>query len=427
MAGRRRRGSSSAGQRHSGGASSSSGGSSSSSSSSSAAAPTTPPCPGPTPSGAIPARARARATATHNGRNSYYYGSPYYYGRQYYYNAYDPFFYGAYGYSPFYYSGAYGYAPYYYGGRYSDGGSLRVIVDPEQTRVYVDGYYAGIVDDFDGIFQRLSLPPGRHEISLKLDGYRTHKFRVYVPVDQTLKLHHVMERGPGEDTERGDRRAERRRDDDRDRDEGDRRDDRRRARPRRTSGRTSGTTRKRPPCASTSGRPTPPCTSTGSSAGSGRRVENLRLAPGRHRLEVVRPGYRTVEREIEVRAGETTAWRSSWSAEAISGGALTQIATGGARNPRRPPALRAAGLTDRLLLPAADGERRGGGLVEVLVDAAGHGGGDVAAARPHEHHHHDFGAIGGGVGREPAHAGARPRLPGHDHVRIERAGGAALR
>ena len=101
----------------------------------------------------------------HNGRNSYYYGSPYYYGRQYYYNAYDPFFYGAYGYSPFYYSGAYGYAPYYYRGRYSDSGSLRVIVDPEQTRVYVDGYYAGIVDDFDGIFQRLSLPPGRHEIS----------------------------------------------------------------------------------------------------------------------------------------------------------------------------------------------------------------------------------------------------------------------
>src|SRR5262249_59152815 len=40
--------------------------------------------------------------------------------------------------------------------------------------------------------------------------------------------------------------------------------------------------------------------------GSGRRAETLRLAPGRHRLEVVRPGYRTVEREIDVRPGETT-------------------------------------------------------------------------------------------------------------------------
>jgi len=40
--------------------------------------------------------------------------------------------------------------------------------------------------------------------------------------------------------------------------------------------------------------------------GAGRRVENLRLAPGRHRIEVVRPGYRTVEREIDVRAGEAS-------------------------------------------------------------------------------------------------------------------------
>ena len=58
--------------------------------------------------------------------------------------------------------------------RYRDSGSVRVIVEPEQARVYVDGYYAGIADDFDGIFQRLSIPPGRHEITVKLDGYRTH-------------------------------------------------------------------------------------------------------------------------------------------------------------------------------------------------------------------------------------------------------------
>ena len=154
--------------------------------------------PRPTPSAATRVRARARATTTH-GHNNYYYGSPYYYGRNYYYNAYDPFYYGAYAYSPFYYSGSYGYSPYYYRGRYSDGGSLRVIVDPVKARVYVDGYYAGIADDFDGIFQRLSLPPGRHDISLKLDGYRTHKFRVYLPPAETLKIHHVMERGTGED------------------------------------------------------------------------------------------------------------------------------------------------------------------------------------------------------------------------------------
>src|SRR5437899_12560023 len=90
-----------------------------------------------------------------SGRNNYYYGSPYYYGRNYYYDAFDPFYYGAYGYSPFYYSGSYGYAPYYYRGRYRDSGSLRVIVDPPQTRVYVGGCYAGTAADFDGLFQRL--------------------------------------------------------------------------------------------------------------------------------------------------------------------------------------------------------------------------------------------------------------------------------
>ena len=49
--------------------------------------------------------------------------------------------------------------------RYRDSGSLRVIVDPEKTRVYVDGYYAGIADDFDGIFQRLyrAARPPRHQ------------------------------------------------------------------------------------------------------------------------------------------------------------------------------------------------------------------------------------------------------------------------
>ena len=34
-------------------------------------------------------------------------------------------------------------------------------------------YYAGIVDDFDGFFQRLTLPPGQHDITLYLEGYRT--------------------------------------------------------------------------------------------------------------------------------------------------------------------------------------------------------------------------------------------------------------
>jgi hypothetical protein len=302
-------GSSSAGERHSGGSHSSSGSSSSTSSSSS--------------SGSDSAAPRSDAERRHprpgtgtgdrfyGGRNNYYYGSPYYYSRRYYYDAFDPFYYGAYGYSPFYYSGSYGYAPYYYRGRYRDGGSLRVIVDPEQTRVYVDGYYAGIADDFDGIFQRLSVPPGRHDISLKLDGYRTHKFRVYVPVDQTLKLHHIMERGTGEDTDQviGEPGSYRR-DDDRDGDDRDYGRDERRYEGRRDRDEDDEEDERDDAEAATLRLDLKPSDASvyvdGEFRGSGRRVETLRLAPGRHRLEVVRPGYRTIEREIEVRTGETT-------------------------------------------------------------------------------------------------------------------------
>ena len=78
------------------------------------------------------------------------------------------------------------------------GASLRVLVDPAEARVYVDGYYAGVVDDFDGLLQRLHVAPGRHEITLKLEGYKAHRMRVYVGPDATLKLHHEMQKGAGE-------------------------------------------------------------------------------------------------------------------------------------------------------------------------------------------------------------------------------------
>lgn len=306
-------GGSSSGERHGGGGGgthSSSGGDSSASSSSSS-------------EGGHSAVPRSDAERRHprpgtgtgdryNGGSGYYggsryYGAPNYYGRQYYYDGYDPFYYGYYGYSPFYYSGAYGYAPSYYSGRYRDSGSVRVIAEPEQTRVYVDGYYAGISDDFDGIFQRLSIPPGRHEIQLKLDGYRTHKFRVYVPVDQTIKIHHVMERGTGEATDEVVGEEEYRRDDERDRyareareEERSGRDDRDLDREDDRDGAEAATVRLdlKPADASVY--------VDGEFRGSGRRVETLRLAPGRHRIEVVRPGYRTVEREIDVRPGDNT-------------------------------------------------------------------------------------------------------------------------
>jgi hypothetical protein len=81
-------------------------------------------------------------------------------------------------------------------------GDLKTEVKPKQTEVYVDGYYAGIADDYDGAFQRLHTSPGGHAITLRLEGYRTVTQNIYVRPDSTSKLKATMEKlAPGEVSE----------------------------------------------------------------------------------------------------------------------------------------------------------------------------------------------------------------------------------
>jgi hypothetical protein len=108
------------------------------------------------------------------------YYRPYpYYG---YWGPYSPFYFGfGYGWGPWYaspwYAGPWGYpygafaypAPYYY----PNYASARIEVKPNAAHVYLDGYLVGEVDQFDGVFQRLDLPTGEHEISVYQPGYKT--------------------------------------------------------------------------------------------------------------------------------------------------------------------------------------------------------------------------------------------------------------
>ena len=48
--------------------------------------------------------------------------------------------------------------------------NVRVLATPKEAAVYVDGFYAGVVDDFDGVFQSLPLPSGGHDITLYYPG-----------------------------------------------------------------------------------------------------------------------------------------------------------------------------------------------------------------------------------------------------------------
>jgi hypothetical protein len=87
--------------------------------------------------------------------------------------------------------GDYGY--YGPGFGYAGGSSARVQVTPRNTEVYVDGYLAGAVDDFDGFAQRLRVEPGEHVIQLYLEGHRTITQSIYFQPGETYRLRHVME------------------------------------------------------------------------------------------------------------------------------------------------------------------------------------------------------------------------------------------
>jgi hypothetical protein len=109
-------------------------------------------------------------------------------------------------YSPYLYDPFWGPYPYPYYGAYPIGvspqGDVRVLATPKQAEVYVDGFYAGVVDDFDGAFQRLRTTPGGHAITLHLEGYRTITQSIYVTPGSTFKLQLTMDKlAPGEASE----------------------------------------------------------------------------------------------------------------------------------------------------------------------------------------------------------------------------------
>lgn len=126
------------------------------------------------------------------------FGFGYRYGWYPFYRSWYPGWYG-YGWWPPY---AYGYPPYpYYYAPYDGDGyagdmtsaSLRLEVKPRDAEVYIDGYLAGKVDDFDGTFQRLRVRPGDHELVLYCDGYRTVKQHVTLGPNSDQKIQFAME------------------------------------------------------------------------------------------------------------------------------------------------------------------------------------------------------------------------------------------
>lgn len=129
------------------------------------------------------------------------------YGRRYYtgpnglgYYFYDPWSWYGYGWPAY---GAYGawnaWGPGwggggYYGGGYYGGwggggwgfGGVRLRVNHRDAEVYVDGYYAGLVDDFDGVWQQLRLDDGGYRVEIRKRGFETLVFDVRIQPGRTI-------------------------------------------------------------------------------------------------------------------------------------------------------------------------------------------------------------------------------------------------
>lgn len=101
---------------------------------------------------------------------------------------------------PSYWGQRYPYPPYGYGRyAYDRTGSARIQVTPREAQVYVDGYFVGLVDDFDGRLQRLHVEAGEHELAFYLDGYKTIRERVLFRPGATLRIEYTMQPlAPGE-------------------------------------------------------------------------------------------------------------------------------------------------------------------------------------------------------------------------------------
>ncbi len=99
--------------------------------------------------------------------------------------------------------GAYGapyahYAPYAQYAPYSgyDVGGVRLRIRPRDAQVFVDGHYAGIVDDFDGTFQSLRLEQGGHKIEIHMPGFEDLELDIHVQPGRTITLNEDLRPRP---------------------------------------------------------------------------------------------------------------------------------------------------------------------------------------------------------------------------------------
>ena len=73
-------------------------------------------------------------------------------------------------------------------------GAVRLDIPQKEAAVYVDGFYVGAAEDFDGATEPLALTPGPHHVELRATGYQTLTFDVNIEAGKTITYRVPMQR-----------------------------------------------------------------------------------------------------------------------------------------------------------------------------------------------------------------------------------------
>ena len=72
---------------------------------------------------------------------------------------------------------------------------LKIAATPSRAAVFVDGQYAGHVDEFDGVGKAMLLTPGQHRLHIALPGYLPFDTTVDLRPQQKLKIQTDLVKG----------------------------------------------------------------------------------------------------------------------------------------------------------------------------------------------------------------------------------------